>query len=259
MNELFVEPFCGEFGYELIGWQSVLRAMHHEKMEVWCRPGHGVLYDDFAGVHEFDPRTDEVNCHEATGGAQFIRPREGNWLTVKDLYPNGWSSLFDGSMKHEYRAFGEPISPAYTLIHARNTDKFRTGYRNWPLEYWQELVPRLTGFVASIGTLAHHIPGTTDLRGIPLDDLCNYMAGANVTIGPSSGPMHLAALCECPHLIWTGHKRTVERCNGAWNPLQTPCLIYANKHEWDARLKWQPSPDEIIEQLRGFNANLVRC
>lgn len=260
MSELFVEPFCGEFGYELIGWQSVLRAMKYDQVEVWCRPGHNVLYRDFAKVHNFDPRTTEVNCHQSKNGVPFVRPKEGNWLAVNDVYVNGWSTLFDGTLKHEYIEFGSPISPAYTLIHARATDKFKTGYRNWPVENWEKLVPHLTGFVASIGTTesAYHISNTADLRGLTLHTLCDYMAGASVVIGPSSGPMHLAALCGCPHLVWTGHKRTVERCEGSWNPFQTKCLTHFNKFEWDTRREWQPEPETIVELLRGFDATLVR-
>ena len=259
MSELYVEPFLGEFGYELIGWQSVLRAMapRCDRVEVWCRPGHNVLYRDFAKVHNFDPRTTETNCHQSQGGVQFVRPKEGNWLAVNDIYVNGWSTLFDGSLRHKYIELGTPISPAYTLIHARATGKYNTGYRNWPLENWKKLVPRLNGFVASIGTEAYHIPGTADLRGISLDYLCDYMAGANIVIGPSSGPIHLAALCGCPHLVWTGHSRTVERCEGSWNPFDTKCLVYSNKFEWDTKREWQPTPEKIVELLRGFDATLV--
>jgi len=56
MNDLYVEPFLGEFGWELFGWQSILRAMSDVySIRVWCKPGHNYLYRDFAqAVHTFD-------------------------------------------------------------------------------------------------------------------------------------------------------------------------------------------------------------
>jgi len=266
MTNLYIEPFLGEFGYELMGWQSVLRALSldtpDKKLVVWCRPGHSYLYSDFAEVHLFDPGVIESNCDARIGGSEFVRPCDGEWLTVKDIYVNGWKSAFDGSLSHEFIqfGFGRPGDPSATLVHARNTNKYNTGYRNWPLEHWIELVGGLSGQVASIGTedAAHHVPGTVDLRGRTLVELCDIMAASPLVIGPTSGPIHLAALCKTPHVVWTGHRRTLQRCNNEWNPLKTEVIVYHNKFEWDAGEIWQPKPSEIIEEVRKLDASLVR-
>jgi hypothetical protein len=166
------------------------------------------------------------------------------------------------------------------MLHARSTNKYNTGYRNWPEHYWDELTERLPqimptypcpalilkesgwmeGSSCSIGSRsgALHIKGTADFREVPLKTLCNYMASSPLVIGPTSGPMHLAALCGAPHLVWTGHKRTLQRCQKDWNPLDTECMVFYDKFQWDEGKEWQPTVEEIIEGIREFDASLIR-
>lgn len=270
MTELLVEPFLGEFGWELFGWQSILRALAptYDRVEVWHRPGHRVLYKDFAAAtHPFDPQCSETNCHKINGGEPFVRPREGNWLDPHDVYAGGWSVLFNGSLQHRHIKFGEARPTAHNifppdpiLIHARNTSKFGTKFRNWPLECWEELVSQLDGDIVSIGSPegAHHVPGTHNLRGVDLAVLCDYMHDAELVIGPSAGPMHLAALCGAPHIVWTGHRRSPERYQSEWNPFKTDCqVIYSRDYAWDRKKPWYPRPASVLECLEAFRARLV--
>jgi len=265
MNDLYVEPFLGEFGWELFGWQSILRAMSDVySIRVWCKPGHNYLYRDFAqAVHTFDPGPHEPNCHKVSGGRTFERPHpDRKWLTVNDVYRNGWNSLFDGTLKHEFIKFGTDVGPGYHIaIHARSTKNLNTGFRNWPISNWIEFVKQVGDrLICSIGTVdgAHHVPGTVDLRSMGVHTTCNTMAGADLVIGPTSGPMHLAALCGAPHFVWTGHRRSIDRYAHQWNPFKTEHEIYFNKFEWDAGENWQPSVEEIIEGIRGFDESIIR-
>lgn len=273
MTDLFVEPFLGEFGWELFGWQSVLRAMSKKhRIYLSCLPGHQYLYQDFAtDITTFDPGPREPNCHKVAGGKEFKRfrrvvPQNDNWLTVENVYKNGWKSLFDGSLEHEFIELGTRPHAYYgdptILIHARATQNLNTGFRNWPAGNWLGLVDSLTKTwsIASIGTKdgAYHVPGTYDFRGSSLCDLCDRMTESPLVIGPTSGPMHLAALCGAPHLVWTGHKRSLERYQTQWNPFDTECMIYYDKFQWDRGEKWQPTVDEIIEGIREFDASLIR-
>ena len=107
--------------------------------------------------------------------------------------------------------------------------------------------------IASIGTPeeATHIPHTKDLRGISLKDLALYMNYAILTIGPSSGPMHFATLCSCPHIVWTDKRvwnlgmnrkgTNRERYQKYWNPFNTPCSVI--DHEG-----WQPTVQTIFDE-----------
>ena len=267
MTDLYVEPFLGEFGWELFGWQSALRTMsHYNRMHVWCLPGHQYLYQDFATtINTFDPGPREPNCHKVSGGKPFERQDPTNlnldWLTVNDVYKDGWRSLFDGTLTHEFIKFGTPCERKLVLIHARSTENLNTGFRNWPGHWWVDLVEKCFPVdCASIGTEegAHHIPGTIDMRGVGLLTLCNAMAASPLVIGPTSGPMHLAALCGAPHFVWTGHRRSIDRYTHQWNPFNTKHEIYFNKFEWDAGENWQPSVEEIIEGIREFDESIIR-
>jgi hypothetical protein len=51
------------------------------------------------------------------------------------------------------------------------------------------------------------------------------LANADIVIGPSSGPMHLASLCGAPHVTWTDKASTKRRYLGGWNPHKTPCIV----------------------------------
>ena len=263
MTDLYVEPFLGEFGWELFGWQSVLRAMKDRyRLHVYCLPGHEYLYQDFAvEIKTFDPGQREPNCHKVSGGRAFQHTDDDEWFTVDEVYLDGWRSLFDGTLEHEFIKFGEPCERKLVLIHARSTDNLNTGFRNWPGYYWVDLFEKVFMFdCASIGTEegAYHIPGTIDMRGVDLLTLCNAMAGASLVIGPTSGPMHLAALCGAPHFVWTGHRRSIDRYTHQWNPFKTKHEIYFNKFEWDAGENWQPTVEEIIEGIREFDESIIR-
>ena len=97
---------------------------------------------------------------------------------------------------------------------------------------------------ASIGLdiASHHIKGTKDLRGLPLDLLCDYMASAHLIIGPSSGPIHLASLCGLKHLTW-GLEHNLYRYKSDWNPHEIE-MEYIISNNWDPKV-------ETVKQIMG--------
>ena len=131
------------------------------------------------------------------------------------------------------------------MLHARSTTNYNTGYRNWPVENWNELSRRLCGLrVASIGSKsgALHIDGTDDWRGIELGVLAAVMASSTVLLSPSSGPAHFASLCGLRHVVWSSEKdrglfNNRERYEKLWNPLDTPVVFVPS---------WQPTVNEVI-------------
>jgi hypothetical protein len=121
--------------------------------------------------------------------------------------------------------------------------------KEYPKKLCVQLVGELLirGFsVACIGgSDNYHIPGTVDLRGKSLEDQCSAIAAGKVVAGPSSGPLHLAALCGTPQVVWYNRPNQITsyaRYESHWNPFGTP-------HTY---LKQQvPAPSQIAEAVEG--------
>ena len=88
---------------------------------------------------------------------------------------------------------------------------------------------------------SYHIKGTKDLRGIDLKELTDYMSSANLIIGPSSGPMHLASLCGLKHVSW-GVESNVNRYKYDWNP-------HKAEVEYIISEKWNPSIEDVKQKM----------
>ncbi len=237
---LYAGPFVGEFGYELCGWQAGLRklASKYERVVVVCRPAMQPLYADFAHSFIDAPSGERTNCLRCgdVGVSEVNRQiasmvSEGDfWLKPRLFLPREQSFI----------QFGRWRPSSYDiLIHARASTKFRTARRNYPPKEWEVFLKKGRKYgwrVASVGSPdgAMHVPGTTDLRGISLHELFDVMASADLIVGPTSGPIHLAALCGLPQVTWGrfgplgAHKRfraekwrEEDRVREHWNPFNT--------------------------------------
>ena len=224
--DMVVGPWVGEFGWELFGWQAHMRtkALSGEPMTCITRTGRGVLYSDFAKVEYFDP----------SGLAD-------RWMLFKskDKKPKtdfAARPLSEGGLFVKY---GIPRGKFEILIHARN--RTHRAADNW--NGWDEL--ELGASVASIGSKdsSLHIEGTSDMRGISLAELVDYMAGARMIVGPSSGPMHLATLCCCPQVVWTDRRGTIERYEKTWNPFSVKAITALARNPTAKRVM------ELMEQI----------
>ena len=119
-----------------------------------------------------------------------------------------------------------------------------TPNKQWPLEYWEELIERLLSWstVIDIGTeidSQDHKYETSrywDLREkLSLDELVATISAADLLVGPISGPVHIAAAFSIPSVvIYGGYERpcsteyegnincyTPLSCSPCW--LRTPC------------------------------------
>ena len=197
-------------------------ALLDEPMTCITRTGRGILYSDFASVSFFDPvgRADAWRLHEEVGkrpstdfGPRFLRNTP---VFIK---------------------YGRPIKRFEILVHARN--RVHREQDNW--NGWNKM--ELGDGVASIGSKeeALHIEGTCDIRGIPLEELVNYMAGARMIIGPSSGPMHLATLCGCPQVVWSDREDTLVRYERTWNPFNVKSVRILDRN---------PSAVEVMDSQK---------
>ena len=83
-----------------------------------------------------------------------------------------------------------------------------------------------------------------------MEDLCDVLRSSEVCIGVSSGPMHLASLCLCKHVVWTDlkHQKAIngtnkDRYKTIWNPFQTKVKVID-------KYGWLPPVDEIYKAVR---------
>lgn len=247
----FAGPAYMELGWEICTWQSYLRKLSHDydKMYISTFPGMEPLYAGFHCETVFLP-------HNHPGRAQDWRDPD-MWMDLMSQATEGQLSeeikkaCIEGHIEpiKQYKTDGEYIRYGTSkdreieiLFHARGIKG--CSFKNWQFEKWKQLASNFPK-AASIGSQDdQYIPGTTDRRNIPLQNLMDLMAGAKVVVGQSSGVMHLASLCGTRHVVW-GDKKTYfgqrleKRYREDWNPLGTPV-------SWVETEAWNPEPDEVL-------------
>jgi hypothetical protein len=210
------EPWVGELGWELQhhGYaRKISREFQHTIITTF--PGMDMIYKDFAEVMHHD-RKDRSLYHGIPYRVQ------GEWVK-----------------------FGTPEHKADILIHARGMR--RGDFKNY--KGWDKVSKSIiAGFIGSGGDQWHQ---GIDLRGVPLDKLANYMAGAKVVVGASSGVMHLAQQCGTPVVCWGEDNKTYYgqklevRYKETWNR-------FDSKVTWIPCDNWQPNPDDILKAVRDY-------
>lgn len=257
---LYVGPVLAEFGHELfLAAQMRCAARNYTAAIVCSRPGREALYADFCT--KFIPH--DIVCEssylapvptgsvsEEAKGRYAAPPGTIPFAQVPYLPPYQVKPV-------EFVVYGQP-DPDFigvVAVHARARPYISP--RNWPVAAWVEalsaLAPIFKGArVVSIGSpdAAAHVPGTEDMRGLPLDRQMDLLRSAQLAIGPSSGPMHLASLCKCPHVVWCGGPRpereeTMSRYRKHWNPHGTPCLAMP----WG---NWRPPVARVVAWVTHF-------
>lgn len=263
MKTLLAENWVGEFGHELFAWQGYLRKLsrQYDKTVVAGRFLNKYLYSDFCSDYlPFDPNgteTDGHRLHDLTEQFHGFDGVEGDIVKAVGHY---------NSEDQEFIRFGKVTKNLdYDIVvHARSTNKCNTGYRNWNRENWLQLFARFPGCKVAVigrGASAHFFFEEEDLfkniaiknyLDIPLEKLANIFASSKVCAGPSSGPMHFASLCGCPHVVWSAKKKETvtimenrDRYESVWNPFQTPVTVL--DHEG-----WQPSVHVVAKAIEKY-------
>ena len=265
-RSLIVGPWLGEFGWELMTWQAMLRYITtinlYDKIIVVTKPGHQYLYEDFCtNFVNMNPEgkpdgyffNGEVPKLNQVVVKAIAKKYEIPVNTIQVISPDKWVMTKD--IGRIFKRYGSSLSSSEydVVIHARNRQETHHKVRNWPTGKWIDYVTTLKDMqpnieIACIGTkdAAVHIPGTTDLRDQPLDVLADALSTALMIVGPSSGPMHFASLCGCTQLVWTdsevkhfiaNEKHTnKERYETFWNPFKTKTIVI-EKDNWNPTLK----------------------
>lgn len=249
-KRLVAGPWVGEFGWELMSWQGLVRrlAVGYDEVIVSAPARHEPYYADFFTqylphsikgkpdcwyVHDLPPELRQLN--------EELRCLGGQWVKPSGYYPID---------KQKFIKFGDASRAVAAgakydvVLHARG-EMPRRAEASWPLICWNDLVEALckAGLrVAAIGTTSWCPEGADDKRGMPEDELMDMLSACTLALGPSSGPMHLASLCGTPHIVWTD-SRYFERIRATnrtryeriWNPLNTPVKIL-DQEGWRPRV-----------------------
>lgn len=246
-------PFLGEFGWELMKWQGHLRYLSKTKdIHVNCMLGRDFLYKDFAK----EINSNCVSFREPNMWSPHHRLMgipEDSLQPSKKICEN--PNLPQKFIQYGSKRYGGNFDYE-VVIHARKCSRSGdsiTGDRDY--RHWKELVERL-GVEACIGSPeeSEYIEGVEDdLRGIPLRALADVLANTKLLISPSSGVVHFASLCDCPHLVWSDKRKwnvggikttNWNRYKKHWNPLNTECVIIDDEPD-----PWQPSVDRILKAI----------
>jgi hypothetical protein len=267
MTTLIAGPWVGEFGWELFAWQAYLRSMSvfFDKTVIISRTKSKSLYDDFCDEFiSFDKVTglsDSFFMYNFDFKKEAIKILKDSNISLKDItllmprrigippytHYKDLVKIGEYPIKPNYIRFGQPEEKKIDYIfHIRNR-KLREK-DNWSIDNWLTLREIFkTKKIACVGTTKESgwIEGTEDLRDIPLNDLFNTFYNAKCAFGPSSGPMHLASLCGCPHVVWS-RKENLSRYTDTWNPLETPILF-------DSKFSWHPKAEYIADIFNNWS------
>lgn len=245
-STLLAGPFLGEFGWELFCWQGRLRrlAKQYQHTYVLCRQGHETLYSDFATVNQYPSGESEgYRCH----GIDVIPAN--TCLAYYDWKWRGNTARLQQAnfLEQDFVRLGAGDCPRQfdVLIHAR-ARSWRSRH-NWPAQHWHQYVRRLVADGLTVGHIGRTgsaedltDAGSTSVMDIPLAQLAVQLrSGTRLLVGTSSGPMHLASLCGCPHLVLSDD-RNYQRYQTDWNPFDTR-VYFSNGG-------WQPTVDLLYNE-----------
>lgn len=148
----------------------------------------------------------------------LYREERASWAAGVDRGLKSWRMLGDGG----HHCFFGAVAVAFRPPKAHRGTVH--GFKAWPAERCAELVARLEAAgerVVSVGGPDNWHFGGSDLRGEPLDVQCAALRSCKACVGPSSGAMHLAALCATSLVTWYDQPDTTSsrvRYYDAWNP-----------------------------------------
>ena len=259
---LAIGPLLPEFGHELfVAAMARYRAQSYKGTVVCTRKGREALWTDFAKVipHDMDCESSVVSPRNF---ADVPEDKLAFWRQMVCGAPFPVCEYFSGMKgiaKFIIYGHADEKYDGVTVIHARSRNHVHA--RNWPIINWTKLVAGmrekgLADRVVCIGSPGGSllVPGCEDRRGVSLQGQMNILRSARMAVGPSSGPMHLASLCLCPHVVWCGgaraeHTAVVARYKVHWNPHGTSVMAMPYN-------SWRPEPGRVIEWVEAFAETL---
>lgn len=264
MRVLVTAPFVGEVGWELMAWQGRVRRLFHaggyDQLVVAGAARKSGFYDDMPldyrtvdlsglpGVAYEDRRCDRDSRQPVDAGAirQLVSPSVEQVVSgmvcrgheVETLWP-----AYEGRFlpcHHEHQEFirfhgrcPKPGPNPWVVLVKRTRD---FGADNWSKADWHRIEQGLRRRGIQTSTLPHD--STTAIE---------MLSACDLAVGQSTGGLHLAALCGCPHLVWgfpyfwsRWSLTNRQRYETIWNPLATPVRMY--------EIDQLPDPRDAVEE-----------
>ena len=284
VENILAGPWVGEFGWELFCFQGYLRKLkddypHIKSFNIISRTGRSVIYEDFCDQYiEWDCPGKDLTGALCLDWAEMpkdwiediiksLNLTNVLWIPTQQFviqyHASGpryeeYLKLFKERQRFIQYGIAKPELKYDVVIHARSTDKYHSGNRNWSTDKWHQLGNSLIKQnlkIACIGIEdeAIHIPGSDNLMNIPLEQTADILASSSCIVGTSSGPMHFASLCGCPQIlisecVESGGKDNERRYKYDWNPLGTPVHLvkYENSQEDNG---WNPPVNKVEELI----------
>ena len=265
---LFAGPWVGEFGWELFAWQAYVRSLSvfYDRTICAAPVESKYLYEDFCddfvafsptgsgdkdSFYKLDYKIDGPLINKLIKSTDIDLRKNSLTLFTPRRIGDPPRTHFSEKIQFgphylspNYKKSNRQVDiPYYDYVfHIRNRTLRKED--NWNIEEWKKLKALLgEGRFGCIGTKSEsgYIEDTDDLRDIPLEKLHSTLNSAGCIFGPSSGPMHLASLYGCPHVVWSDKKNKV-RYEKNWNPFQTP-ILFLDKYGW------HPPAEYVVEKF----------
>jgi hypothetical protein len=266
---LIVAPYVGEFGWELMSWQARVRwviARGEFKHVVICAEAdRRALYAPektdgrivFSPIRRLNLPGHRNEDHQVDDEGRPVSPGELRRFVdspIREACERLGLCMDEVSVfAPDYRSTIWPTSPShqeFTSLRVRQpveTDivliprlRRLADERNRPQAWWDELAGRLADGGLSVQSYQPR-----------LGEAIRQLSGARLAIGASTGGLHLASLCLCPHYVWGSGAEdrwtrlgitNRQRYETIWNPFGTPC-------RYD-ECGWQPPMARVLDQVR---------
>jgi len=257
---LIVGPYVGEFGHEIMDFQSYVRwfRRRYREVHVITYPGREPLYRGcVVHSHDYDLRTagylygrrthQEIRAH-ARAFARDQRLENCDFFSTVHLCTR-WHRRLLFRQEHEVIAPLRPAKPnGKVVFHFRNIDKAGPDKtRNFRMELAEEVCKlcRQRGIeVACIGhpKYAACPEGGEDCRTDDLEKTVAELAACELVVGELSGPLHLAAYCGKPIVIWAPGKTRIGNAYRR-NPFKAKVFVVRDDTT-------NPSPSEVLDAVQ---------
>ncbi|PWU11323.1 MAG: hypothetical protein C5B50_23545 [Verrucomicrobia bacterium] len=257
---LIAGPYAGEFGHEIMDFQSYVRWLRprYDQVHVITFAGREPLYRGCqVHAHGYDLRTagyqfGSISHQQIKQDALEFARRNGiedcDFFSTAHLATGYHRKLLFGQTHEVFGPPGPVVLNGKVLFHFRSIAKVGPDTtRNFLPELAEEVcrLCRSRGLeLACIGHPAYSLcpAGSEDWRTEDLEQTVARLAGCALVAGELSGPLHLAAYCAKPIVTWVPEK---SRLTNAFrrNPFNVPVTVVRDDTT-------NPSPDEVVAKLQ---------
>ena len=254
---LIIGPYVGEFGWEIMEWIPYINkiAIKYNKVISISYKESKYFYKDFL----FCPHDLKLGASGFAFG-KISKEKEMEIINdcilkfnlnkfdlFKPAYLNKISKYILGEKKYNSYKTNTNNITIDILFHFRNFQREDGDYKNYDKKLSDDIANYflLKNYkLACIGhpDLAYCPSKVEDFRSKDFKDTIDIISQSRIVVGGSSGPMHLACLCEKPIITWISAEFGAERYLSYWNPFKVPVYIVSDK-------SFKPGKEKIIENI----------